>query len=840
MKKKVLLIALMVALFVCIFAISASAETMSRYIEFDVLLDGEIEYQTVYSAEGKSDPWTVYVAFGNDFYTNPDPTLGTVIDKTKIVKIDMSKATGHGFNNNNVKQLLAASDNSVFENVTEIKFPVNPGNFNFIGGSVCYGWTSLTTIDFGSANQTGDDSFGNCTAIKELTIPEQITKINNRSFKGCTGLTTVYFNGDNQTGTGIFQDCTALTTVVFGSKVTYIKGGMFQGCSSLTEISIPEGVKEIGGTAFYGTKLVKLHVPSTVTFIGMQVLEDVKTFTTLTFAENSQLKAIDHRSFNGSSLSGDLVLPYGLEDIDYSAFSSTLITSVKIPSTVTDEKLINEKNQNEYYSVFYNCTKLEYAELSGASLGDNFFEGCTSLKAISIPEGVKKINRRAFYNCTSLKAVYLPSTLETIGTESGWDRGVFCFCTNLYFVNEPFAVRDENGVILGENFVMPTEPEVAFMPASLTTIFGAEFRECKQINRYVVLPTGITKIENWEGAFSSTGIENKKGAVTYIFLGDMQKLCYSAREGRYKNVSFVFANPNDTDITSLTVQLGYRAAAANGFAYFCAGNVVYDLNSFIAENETYIVQTDDFAKTIYTEETQPHFADPNKTIVSEPDCVTNAFHTKYCFCGDKAGVTEVEGTALGHNHDITNGAILLAITYSDYTKDGNKSVKCSRCEVLDTQIANKIIIDETGFSAKINGNGITFGYNIDNVALAELKSVYENAQFGFVTAVKSYLGSDNPLDANANEVALEKGKVLKADVTSDIIDNGITRVDFKLVGDIWNSKVDLDGNAENGAEVAIKDISFVMSAYVYANDTVSYINANNGAPQEVIYSTLIA
>lgn len=49
------------------------------------------------------------------------------------------------------------------------------------------------------------------------------------------------------------------------------------------------------------------------------------------------------------------------------------------------------------------------------SIGNYAFQG-TGLTEVTIPEGVTKIGKTAFYNCVSLQAVSLPSTLKTIGS----------------------------------------------------------------------------------------------------------------------------------------------------------------------------------------------------------------------------------------------------------------------------------------------------------------------------------------------------------------------------------------------------------------------------------------
>ena len=386
MKKKLLLTLALIAVLVFTLALCISAETPAQYMEFKVLLEGDADYTTAYvsaykDGNGKVDMYTVKVPMAYDFYSDIDFT--EAIDKTAIVKIDMSDMMAYGFNNNNIKQFIAASDNSPYANVTEIKLPVYPGNFNYVANNLCKNWTSLTTIDFGSAYQTGDYCFSGCTALTELVIPESITKLNNYTFQGCTSLKKAEILGKTTIDSGIFQGCTSLTDVNL-VQVNNIGNSMFNGCTSLTEITIPETATSIGSTVFMGTKLVSLHVPAKVKSIGYQVLENVETFTTLTFAENSELETIGHRTFQGTNLSGALVIPDSVKEINYSAFTGTDITSVVLPSGLK-------------------------------TITSNTFNGCTSLESIELPENLEKIENSAFRYCSALTEVEIPSTVASVG-----------------------------------------------------------------------------------------------------------------------------------------------------------------------------------------------------------------------------------------------------------------------------------------------------------------------------------------------------------------------------------------------------------------------------------------
>ena len=172
------------------------------------------------------------------------------------------------------------------------------------------------------------------------------------------------------------------------------------------------------------------------------------------------------------------------------------------------------------------------------------FEGCTSLKAISIPEGVTIMGNKSLRNCTSLQAIYLPSTLTTLGTEdSGTDKGVFYQSKKIYFVDEPFNVFDGD-TLIGNSFVMPEKPSVYFMPTCLNFLGNSEFQDCKALNSCIVFPEGITSLATCaQGAFQGTGAADSP--KTYVFLGDITDFQIRQNDATYSNVSFLFANVND-------------------------------------------------------------------------------------------------------------------------------------------------------------------------------------------------------------------------------------------------------------------------------------------------------
>ncbi len=886
--KKFLLTLCIIAMLVCAFAIISNAEAPSLYIEFGVKLSGADNYIDAYVENPEKGNPRINLTF--DFYSDVEFTQ--IIDKNEIVAMDFSNAVHYGNAKDYVDRFTKASPslypnctevkwfsrvftsapNGIFENWTQLKtfdfgcltfldygFLANTGLENVVlpasitnlnngvfqnclslktvkiegaittmGSNQFGGCTALTSLDLGASTVIGGQMCKGCTSLESIVIPSTITSIGNEAFSGCTGLENAKISeGITVVGENMFNGCSSLASVELPSTITEIKASAFKECTALTSITIPDSVTSIGNYAFYKAGLLSLHIPANVTKLGYQVAEE-SAIKSLTFAPNSSLTFIDHRAFmNCYSLEGTVILPDGLEEIDYALFSGcSKLKAVKIPDSVT--------KYTENKAMFTSCSSLEFVQLSKNvnTIPGSMFENCTSLKAISIPEGVTIMGNKSLRNCTSLEAIYLPSTLTTLGTEdSGTDKGVFYQSKKIYFVDEPFNVFDGD-TLIGDSFVMPEKPSVYFMPKDLNYLGNSEFQDCKALNSCIVFPEGVTSLATCaQGAFHGTGAADSP--KTYVFLGDITDFQIRQNDATYSNVSFVFANANDKDLNSFSFVVGSSGTnklQSNTYMYFCNGNVVYDLSSFKAPNSTdYTVAEADFAKTENTAQTQPHITDPSKEFgYVEADCLNNSGVVKYCFCGAVSEKIDEENTALGHEFNLENGAKILSLTYTNYFASGDKSTKCARCDVTEETKADAIIIDFKGFSTKEDGNGITFGYYLDEKALVLFESVNKfKLEFGFVVAVKSFVNGNAPLNADGTVAETTRGSVIKAVASSQTAN--YSGYDFKLTG-TWDKMVDLDG--DNVDETDIKDVEFYMAGYVF-DGNVSYIQSETATSATV-------
>ncbi len=123
------------------------------------------------------------------------------------------------------------------------------------------------------------------------------------------------------------------------------------------------------------------------------------------------------------------------------------------------------------------------------SIGERAFQDCNGLKGITLPEGLTSIEVYAFSGCSSLKSVTFPSSLERIGGEA------FGGCISLESITFPIdgcAITEIGGFSGCSNLTEITLPE------GLTSISGGAFSDCGSLAK-VTLPGGLASIG--EGAF---------------------------------------------------------------------------------------------------------------------------------------------------------------------------------------------------------------------------------------------------------------------------------------------------------------------------------------------------
>lgn len=233
------------------------------------------------------------------------------------------------------------------------------------------------------------------------------------------------------------------------------------GClATVTDLNIPAQIEvesgvytvnDIAEGAFMANrKITSITLPSTIQTVGTDAFRNVSNLKTLKIADLTAWCGITFANgnanplynvfptstskwgkvyFNGEEVTGELVIPEGVEVIGRSFYGFKSLTSVSLPASLTgigDQAFAScigltevtiPANVETVGSLFYGCENLKKVTFEGnalTSLGGSF-NGCKALEEVNIPEGVKSIGGMCFYSCKSLKTLSFPSTLESLG-----------------------------------------------------------------------------------------------------------------------------------------------------------------------------------------------------------------------------------------------------------------------------------------------------------------------------------------------------------------------------------------------------------------------------------------
>ena len=188
------------------------------------------------------------------------------------------------------------------------------------------------------------------------------------------------------------------------------------------------------------------------------------------------------------------------------------LTTVNIPSTVTDNGVVYNVTGISNYAFYYSSSITSISIPSSVTtIGKEAFIKCTGITNISLPSSIVSIGEGAFLLCSNLYSINLPNGITTI------EKSTFDCCTSLRNITIPTSVSSigelafSSCAITSAN-IIPTSVtyigRLAFsycdglttinIPSNVTTIGSRVFYNCTNL-RTVNISDGVTKIE--EGAF---------------------------------------------------------------------------------------------------------------------------------------------------------------------------------------------------------------------------------------------------------------------------------------------------------------------------------------------------
>lgn len=324
---------------------------------------------------------------------------------------------------------------------------IMPNSVKSIGERCFIGCKSLSNIKLSSEiKEISEYALASCPSLKSIHLPDGLEQICNFAFSSCESLKDIDFPSSlRNISYCAFEGCNALQNIKFASTETVINEQAFpesiinrlkyipptskNDCgyylstlkpeiqfeindkgvlkkvtkeSAYGSIVIPEGVKEIGNSAFSNCKnLKKITLPKSIVKIEKKSFYKCSSLFEIEFLGVPE--EIGESAFESCRLT-KILLPDGVKNICNNAFANNIAHVVTIPSSV-------------------------------GSIGDYAFLGCNDIRYLKISEGVKEIGEKAFFSCDWIENIILPRSLTKIGEKA------FCYGNSVIDDKQEYVIQ---------------------------------------------------------------------------------------------------------------------------------------------------------------------------------------------------------------------------------------------------------------------------------------------------------------------------------------------------------------------------------------------------------------
>ena len=175
-------------------------------------------------------------------------------------------------------------------------------------------------------------------------------------------------------------------------------------------------------------------------------------------------------------------------------------TAFEIPEVYSEGLAYTLNSNGVSYSVtgIGTCTDADviipatYKTLPVTAIGNNAFDGYSSLKSVIIPDSVTSIGAYAFEDCSGLTNITIPDSVTSIG------GCAFRYCTSLTNITIPDSVTSIESYAFFECSSLTN----ITIPDSVTSIDKHAFAYCRKLTN-ITIPDSVTSIDKHAFAYCS-------------------------------------------------------------------------------------------------------------------------------------------------------------------------------------------------------------------------------------------------------------------------------------------------------------------------------------------------
>ena len=308
-------------------------------------------------------------------------------------------------------------------------------------------------------------------------------------------------------GEGSFKSNQNITSIKLHNEITVIGDKAFYYCGKLSRVVLGNGLNEIGDEAFYNCDKIE----------SIFIPKSVTEIGDSAFLQCSKLERIDVDENNSAYKSVD--------GIFYNKSGSVLI---QYPVGREEKNLTLPKGVREIQKEAFNlCKNINKVELpiGVETIGDSAFEGCENLEHINLPTTLIHIGDRAFSSCSGLTEIIIPDGVTKIGARCFIECssltnlklpanlvtiGQYAFykCSSISEIVVPDTVKD----IGDDAFGYCTSLESILICTTVKTIGDGAFFNCDQAFLYV-----DGNESAWEKIKSENSFYDISNYKTYIY-----------------------------------------------------------------------------------------------------------------------------------------------------------------------------------------------------------------------------------------------------------------------------------------------------------------------------------